>query len=122
MATYFVLTGTKECLILRIDKTKILFDQKVKSGKGVIFGVKIVGRKSYPTKETPEISKKKVPKNELHQILGHPSSAKTTVTAKKFGYKADKLVDFKDKDCSLGKQTQKMLRRPLTGHTKTEVI
>ena len=41
MAKDFVLTGTKECLTLKKGKTLILFDQKVKSGKGVIFEVKL---------------------------------------------------------------------------------
>ena len=45
MAKDFVLTGTKQCLTLKKGKTQIIFDQKVKSGKGVIFGVKIVGGK-----------------------------------------------------------------------------
>ena len=67
-------------------KIQIFFDQKVKSGKGFIFAVKIVGRKANLKKETPEISKAEVPRDNLHQILGHASAAKTVATAKKFGY------------------------------------
>ena len=54
MAKDFVLTGTKECLKLVKGKTTIIFDQKVKSGKGVIFGVRITDGKRESVEKTPQ--------------------------------------------------------------------
>ena len=52
MAKDFILTGTKECLKLVKGKTTIVFDRKVKSGNGVIFGVRITEIKPELAAET----------------------------------------------------------------------
>ena len=110
MAKDFVLTCTNECLTLKKGKTQILFDQKVNSGKGVIFGVKIVGGKA-DLKKSPEKIKVEDPKDHLHQIQSHAGAAKTEAMAKKFGYKSEKTVDFKYKDCYVEKQKQNNLKQ-----------
>ena len=45
MVKDFILTGTMKCLKLEKGKTVIEFDHKVKSEKGVIFGVRITDGK-----------------------------------------------------------------------------
>ena len=109
MAKYFVLKGTKECLKLVKGKTIIEFDQKVKSGKGVIFGVRITDGKKELVQKTPQKEKQGLLKDKLHSLLGHASLYKTLATGKKFGYTVTKLLEFKFKDCSLSKQRQKTL-------------
>ena len=108
MAKYFVLTGTKECLKLVKGKTTIVFDRKVKSGKGVIFGVRITDGKTESQEKTPQKEKLRVSKDKLHNLFGHASLSKTLATGKKFGYSVTKPVGFKCKDCSLAKQRQKI--------------
>ena len=81
----FVLAGTKSCIELKKGKTELVFDKKVKSGKGFIFGLEI---KSTSDKSENESEKKSVgvSKVQLHEMFGHASRVVTSETAKKFKY------------------------------------
>ena len=102
----FELADTKNYIALKKGKTELVFDKKVKSVKGVIFGLEIIGTWNKLVKELVQKSVG-VSKINLHEMFGHASRAVTSETTKKFNYRVSLKVDIACKDYALGKQRQK---------------
>ena len=112
----FSLAGTKESLVISKGKKKIAFDHTVRSGKGVIFGIKIGTEtpKSSLKADKPARKKtmaRKVTKMQAHKMLGHPSDAKTVASAKRLGYELIQKTDFVCEDCVTAKTRQKTVKK-----------
>ena len=104
------LEGSAEKLTIKKGKNEYFFDQKIKSGKGYIFGIRIVNTcepegKRHVTKkgQSYEIMR-------FHEMLGHTSEALTRTTAKKMGIRLKGVFRHCD-GCALGKMRKKNIAK-----------
>ena len=99
------LEGNASELTVSIGKRKYRFDNKIKSGKGFVFGIRINSdgniTSSMPMRTTYHI-------NKIHERLGHPGENITRATAKILGVNLHGTMKHCD-GCVLGKMRQKNL-------------
>ncbi len=103
------LEGSAEKLTIKKGNNKYFFDQKIKSRKGYIFGIRIVkafepeGKRHDKKGQSYNIMK-------FHEMLGHASETLTRSTAKKMGIRLK--GDFRHCDgCALGKMRKKNIAK-----------
>ena len=111
----YKITGKNNEIKVEKNGFFITFDQKVRSGSGILVGITLLRRNK------KEISEKKK-KNEVvsaHHVLGHPSPALTRATKKKYvmckhhlnGHSCESCIISKIRKKNLGKITGKKATR-----------
>ena len=97
------LEGSKDSLVIKKDKNKYFFDKKIRSGKGILFGIEIMGEmdedKLHEKAKIIDIMK-------YHEMLGHASKAMTRSTAARMNVRLKGEYAYCD-GCSQGKMRQK---------------
>ena len=71
--------GSSEIINIMKGKYEYIFDRKIKSGKGIFYGICIVKKKRN--------DKAYLSMNEIHEMLGHPSKDIAKTTADKMNIK-----------------------------------
>ena len=99
------LEGSADKLTIKKGKQEYFFDRKIKSGKGYIFGIRIM-KTSVPERKKQEKKPQSCNIMKFHEMLGHASETLTRATAKKMGVRLE--GDFRHCDgCALGKMRKK---------------
>ena len=102
-----ILEGSKNKLVIKKDSKEYFFDHKIKSGKGVLFGIKISTNSSYKDKKQPQRVSDIM---KYHEHLGHASEAMTRSTASRMNVKLKGNFTYCD-GCSQGKMRQKNISK-----------
>ena len=105
----YELRGDKSGMWIEKEKVKIIFDKKIRTSNGELFGVQIDSRKEKdPCLVTKEL--KLINVNHFHQQLGHANEAVTRSTAKYLNYTIKGKFDICT-ECSLAKAKQTKLNK-----------
>ena len=72
------LEGSRDKLIIKKDNKKYFFDEKIKSGNGILFGMRITEEIN---EHTPYTKSKAIDIMKYHEMLDHASEAMTRSTA-----------------------------------------
>ena len=100
-----VLQGSADELIIKKGRKSYTFDQKIKSGKGYIFGIKIMGTSEQEGKKQ-KIRQQSYNIMTFHEMLRHASEKIIRSTANKMGIRLEGHFRHCD-GCALGKMKKK---------------
>ena len=89
--------GSSNKIKIKKGKNEYIFDHKIRSGKGNLYGIRIIDTKS---------DKAYLSINEIHEMLGHPSEEITKAKVRKLNMKpTGKMV--RCVHCDIGKNEKK---------------
>ena len=97
------LEGSRDKLIIKKDNKKYFFDEKIKSGNGILFGMRITEEIN---EHTPYTKSKVIDIMKYHEMLGHASEAMARSTASKMNIRLKGEYTYCN-GCSQGKMRQK---------------
>ena len=96
--------GTSNKIKLKKGKREYVFDQKIRSGKGNLYGIRIIDYKN------DKNDKAYLSINDIHEMLGHPSEEITKATAFKLNLKPTGKM-MRCVHCDVGKMKKKNISK-----------
>ena len=93
--------GSKELIKVMKGKYEYIFDRKIKSGKGNLYGIQIINK----MKDKAYLSM-----NRIHEMLGHPSEEITKATANKMKFHVNEKMK-KCEHCDIAKMKKKNMNK-----------
>ena len=93
--------GTSRMIKLKKGKNEYIFDHKLQSGKGNLYGICIIDKIS----DAAFLSM-----NEIHEMMGHPSEQITKATARQLNIKSSGKM-MRCAHCDIGKMKQKNISK-----------